>query len=326
MGARDVRGSWSVVCTALYDAEKIAAFAAHHVALGADEVFVFIDDAVTGSLPNIPKLTLIECNTAYWAQNNTARPDRRVRRQSFNANLARDQFCTSHWICHIDLDEFIHLRRGTTVADLLQAVPMAFPAARLCPAERMFLSRAEAISGAYTGFFKLNRGETGLSGHIYDPNIAALVPTGFQGHVQGKSFARTDAAGRISIHRLKIDGKPARHFLIPDDHAVVLHLYPLNFSDWKAKFDFRADNPALLAGLDPAEQDRYRTYSDLLANGDPALVLEYFFSLCVIGPQAAETVEAMGLGFTAQLDDAIQAALPAPYQPDRSVVAQDMRA
>lgn len=289
-------------------------------------MFVFVDDAVTGILPDIPKLTLIQCNSAYWAQNGIDRPERRVRRQSFNANLAREQYCRTVWIGHIDLDEFIHLRDGTSMSELLEAIPASFPAARLRPAERMFLSRSDAISGSYDGFYKIHGKGADIAAHIYDADLTALVPAGLQGHLQGKSFARTAAGGRLSIHRLKQGGKPARHYVIPEDQAVLLHLFPLDYADWKGKYDFRADSPALLADLPEPERNRYLTYSQHLSSDDPSKVLEYFFSLCVIDPALIPEMERLGYGFALQLDAAREAGLATRYRVNHEIAAQDLRA
>ena len=128
--------AWDVVSTIKAPADQVLAFAAHHLSLGADHLWLFFDDpdaAIPAVLEGHPKVTVTRCDKAYW-QAFGKRHERHQNRQARNAREAYGQ-TKSPWLAHLDVDEFLQADRP--VAAILGGIPAEALVVQLEPFEAM---------------------------------------------------------------------------------------------------------------------------------------------------------------------------------------------
>ena len=102
--------SWGLVATIKAPEEKALAFAAHHLSLGADHLWLFFDDPespIPAALANHPRITATLCDAAHWTHVGKKRPPAHQNRQTQNARLTYRALAHTDWIIHIDVDEFL---------------------------------------------------------------------------------------------------------------------------------------------------------------------------------------------------------------------------
>lgn len=95
-------------------AALVMANVAWHLGTGAASVHVYLDrpdDPVEHPLSQVPGVVVTRCTKAHWARlAPDGRPLLQMRRQSLNANHARDRMVkrrSADWIVHLDADEFL---------------------------------------------------------------------------------------------------------------------------------------------------------------------------------------------------------------------------
>ncbi|NJM83295.1 MAG: glycosyltransferase family 2 protein, partial [Tabrizicola sp.] len=111
---------WGIVSTVRASEDKVMAFVAHHLSLGAARIWLYFDDPddpAFAAVAALPRVTATLCNSDYW-QTNGGRHERHQNRQSRNAKRAQ-RVCMLPWIAHIDVDEFLWPTRpiGTLLAE-----------------------------------------------------------------------------------------------------------------------------------------------------------------------------------------------------------------
>ena len=102
--------TWGVVLTADEPAELVLANVSWHLAHGAAQMHVYLDqpdDPVAAMLSQIKNVRVVRCDGAHWQRlNGGRRPKLQMRRQSLNANDAQN-FTDVDWMVHLDADEFL---------------------------------------------------------------------------------------------------------------------------------------------------------------------------------------------------------------------------
>jgi hypothetical protein len=299
--------SWSVVCTSAEPRLLAEAFAAHHIAAGAERVFMFLDDPfdiVAETLNNHPKVTAIVCDAKYWSARTNGRPDDHRHRQTYNAEIAARRLCTSEWIAHLDTDEFLHAQGRMTIADILDRVPEDLDAARFLPAERMFIDNY--VDGAldFAGVFKLApRTWLKWGRELYGPELGMLFPNGFQGHVEGKSFRRTRRRDlHLNIHFVRKEGEEVPHHTVDQSDGVLLHFFPASYDDWKRKFERRLLNKAYFADMPDRYKTQYSSYLQALEKGGEDALRELFQRLSVVTAERSNQLVSEGAAIRPNID------------------------
>lgn len=130
--------SWSLVATVKAPEDKVLAFAAHHLSLGADHLWLYFDDPdqpIPDPLAHHPRVTVSLCDAAHWTRVGKARPPQHQNRQTQNARFTYREKVSSDWIVHIDVDEFILTPRP--IAAILDEAPAETIAMKLEPFEAM---------------------------------------------------------------------------------------------------------------------------------------------------------------------------------------------
>lgn len=236
--------------------ELLCAFVAHYKALGADVIWLALDNpradqvAILGAIPGV-RLTL--CTRAYWLGVRGYRPRLHVSRQYANANRAYRQSKTN-WFLECDADEFLVPDRP--LSDLLRATPAEVQFLRFPMAERIF-DRDQPPASVFDGVFRTTlRHRPGLITRIYG-DLAPMLPAGMTGHAVGKSITRTGLSARLWIHH------PVPPLSKPSDPAVRAMVQAAGFTDAARMLHFDGMTPfhwrlkllrKLLVGRGPVDQ------------------------------------------------------------------------
>jgi hypothetical protein len=189
-----------VVCTCLEPTQLVVAFAAHHIALGAQEVHLFLDAPqpdLEQILDRIPEVIYRVCDANYWSNHARGRRPRGVEfRQLVNAYHA---YAASgmDWLAHLDADEFIHA--DFAVGDILSAQPENIHYVLAPPRERVFLQGVPQQT-LFDGSFRCPTPQdwpepTGVYGAA-----ERFLRAGVLSHPHGKSFFRTTTDLLPGIH------------------------------------------------------------------------------------------------------------------------------
>ncbi|NGM45722.1 glycosyltransferase family 2 protein [Rhodobacter sp. SGA-6-6] len=229
---------WGLVATVRAAPEKVAAFVAHHLSLGAARIWLYFDDPADPAvepLSRIPQVTATRCDDVHW-ERLRGRPDRHQNRQSKNARAAY-KACLLPWLGHIDVDEFLWPSR--TVAEILASLPPGQPTLRMEPFEAMHdpalpddIFTARAFRGPLKQRFAHLR--PAVLG-----SYAGILPEGHLSHTNGKSFFRTgipDLSPRLHGAFLKGERLPGPPF---DRRLPLLHFHAQDREDWLKALPFR---------------------------------------------------------------------------------------
>jgi hypothetical protein len=267
--------SWGVVATMKAPEEKVLAFVAHHLALGADHLWLFFDDPsqpIPDLLARHPRVTVTPCDEGHWLRACNRRPPQHQNRQTQNARLTYRELVTTEWIVHIDVDEFLLTPRP--IAAILDDTPADTIAMRLEPFEAMHDPLLP--DDIYTA-----REFRGALRHEHWPKRrAALGPyrkvirDGILSHSVGKTMYRTRVPGLLPrLHAVMVDKvmvTPANwqpeikllHFHA-QDKAAWLAAVPFRIT--RGAYQFRPELQALLAESPPEEVDRFYRRTQILS-------------------------------------------------------------
>jgi hypothetical protein len=209
--------TWAVVATVDEPAVLIAAFARHHLAVGASEIHLFLDRPH----PELPRLIeglqgcfVTLCDDNYWAGSTFGkRPAHHIRRQKHNANIANSK-TKCGWLLHCDADEFI--RDADALYDEMASLELPTPegephydGVKIFNCERVWcpdmtidapLENTWGQSDLFSGKFRFPT-------WLYDDVLRAqfrpfgmFLNRGVSGHARGKSLTRVSATLDIGIH------------------------------------------------------------------------------------------------------------------------------
>ncbi|QBF31363.1 glycosyltransferase family 2 protein [Thalassococcus sp. S3] len=290
---------WGVVSTVKASRHDIARFSAHHLALGAAEVHLFLDapDRDTFAfLSRHPRITVTSCDDSYWqTAPDKARSSHQLR-QAWNATQCY-KVAGVHWLAHIDVDEFI--LSPTPVTHALAAVPDDVAAARLLPAE--MLAQENPWSGPC--HFKLprpagDRSKRALA-DIY-PTYGPFLREGFLSHISGKVFARTGLRNiRLGIHAMKRRGLSAENEAVLDGLHVG-HAHAPSWTVFERHAAFR-----LSKGSYRKKPNEGMMLSDILqlaSEDKPDGVRHFFDEICAATPRLLDRLAAHDMLLTGTLD------------------------
>jgi hypothetical protein len=258
--------SWSLVATVKAPEAKVLAFVAHHLSLGVDHIWIYFDDPddpTAAALTGHSRITVTLCTADYWAATGKRRPDAHQNRQARNAKDAY-RHCTSAWLGHIDVDEFILPDRS--IADILETVPPDDILVRMEPFEAMHdatladdIYTARVFRGAIRhAFWKLRYKALGP--------YRNLVRDGMLSHTVGKVFFRTGIRHLAPrLHGVVI--KQVR-LVSPEFNPELrlLHFHAQDREAWLAAIPFRITRgayqfrPELQAHLTSASPEEIETF------------------------------------------------------------------
>lgn len=234
---------WATVTTLKESLEVTLNFVAHHLCLGASEVWLFFDDPVDEAIEMVSgddRIRVVRCDSAFWggAEN---RPDAHQARQKHNARLAyKDTDCD--WIIHLDADEF--LQADQSIGSMLQNA--THDVLRVAPYEMLHYKRS-GIGGNPTHIFRGVLPPTAQGKRIASKaygEFADILSGGMLSHTAGKFFVRTGITGaELSIHGPFVNGKRDNGVNAP---ARLLHLHGGDYDEWRDRVVYRIEKGAYL--------------------------------------------------------------------------------
>lgn len=306
MNAEVLAPTWAVVMTVNDPKELVLANVAHHLWIGAQEVFVFLDapDAeLEAVLAGHERCAVMRCDETYWRKVHALKtPPRRItRRQSLNAGLAATR-TNADWLVSLDADELLWCDGDFTT--VLAGVPDKAGWLKLPPWERkldMSIAQQTIFDGGFIGFQK-------------DAEVAGYTQGGFTGHVVGKACVRMGRGYNIAIHNPRIG--PIKDKKIPPSHsdsrAFLLHFDGLTPYHWGYKLLFFASQ-----GVDYVRKNNFgkrRRQIGLAARAaqDDHLLQGLLLEIGGISPQEASRLDDLGLRRDLHLGikDAVRAEFP----------------
>jgi hypothetical protein len=250
---------WGLATTLKATPDQVRAFVAHHLALGAAELWLFFDDPddpAVGHVSGLPRVRCIRCDAAHWASAGH-RPDRHQNRQGRNMKWAYRR-TRLPWLGHIDVDEYLLPRRP--VGEVLAGLHADQVELRMCPWEALhdpglpddiFTSRSfrAPIRGAERG---------GLRDIAFGAYVAPMK-AGVLSHYVGKCFFRTGCAGLDPrLHGGFVGG--VRLPSLPHDRDIaLLHFHAEDPARWFDRLDFRLARGAYQYNLPLSEWLRAAT-------------------------------------------------------------------
>ncbi|WP_103259051.1 glycosyltransferase family 2 protein [Tabrizicola aquatica] len=290
---------WGLVATVKAPKEKVLAWAAHHLSIGAAHLWIYFDnpdDPTHAALQGHPQITATLCDAAYWGKR--PRPDQHQNRQGRNARHAYTRARTA-WMGHIDVDEFIQADRP--LGEMLADQPKDRLVVKLEPFEAMHdpmlsddIFTAREFRGALT--HDVWRYRTPALGRY-----KKVIRDGILSHSVGKVLFRTGIQGLAPrLHSVMLGGKriPA-----PDwcREARLLHFHAQDRAAWLSALPFRLTRGAyqfrpplqqFLAGATPEEVDAFYLRTQILPM-DVARELQALGRVVVADLQLRQKVQAM---------------------------------
>ncbi|MGH1465272.1 MAG: glycosyltransferase family 2 protein [Cognatishimia sp.] len=311
-----LNNAWGIVATIKAPAADILSFVAYHLDLGADHIYIFLDDAnpvAQQELQSHPKVTVTHTDDAYWQSTNGRRPHKHQVRQVHNASRAYSQATTLDWLAHIDVDEF--LCASDNVASLLAHIPSSISIARVAPCESLCPEDQPNIDRALT--YCKAKPPNGPKGqkieHALYPQFGGFFKAGFISHTAGKIFVRLGQPKlRFAIHRAFANNdQPLPEANIPQ--IELCHRHVESWEKWLKIMTFRLSKGSYRAELeqsiDPASGriSRHQMFSTLTQDGTDAL-REFFNETCLATPKLRVGLEKFGLLRCYKLDLAAKTA------------------
>jgi hypothetical protein len=307
---------WGVVATVDEPLCLLAAFVAHHKALGAARIFLYLDKPapeVAAFFAGDPAVVLTRTDSAYWQGKGEA-PQVHVRRQLFNAMDAYDR-ADVDWLLHCDGDEFLYLT--DVLAAELGALPRSVVSLTIPNTERVWLAgqdRPTIFAGAER--HPVRRATGGLS-EVYGA-AHRYLNQGLVGYPNGKSFARTGQKLFLGIHSTKHrseDGWAEHDSKVKaweSTTARLIHFDGLTPLHWKVKLLRKVQDARSDAILKTRLGERRFAQIEALRGsaGQPAAVRALHDSLRMLDDAMAERLVALGL-LTAMPVDPWRAAVAA---------------
>ena len=293
---------WGVVSTLRGSARDILGFAAHHLDLGADALYLFLDEEnpqAFDALSSHPRIQVWTCDAAHWSWRKRQRPDKHQVRQTANASFMYRR-TDLDWLAHIDIDEFLWPARP--IADLLAAVPPDMPLARVRPVEAI-----DGDADLYKAFIPIGPDRDSIVQALY-PTYGAFVLGGFLSHVQGKLFLRTGMTHvSFRIHNVFQDGEMLRHrYQLPE--TELCHRHAPDWDHWLRHYRFRLKQGSYQPGMAPnvpreiGGLNMHELLSWIEADQGEAGLREFYDELSAVDPRVRARLEDHGMILHRPLD------------------------
>ena len=284
-------GSWCVVSTIKAPEDKILAFAAHHLAMGADHLWLYFDDPdqpVPKALADHPRVTVTLCDDAHWKLLHK-RPPTHQNRQARNARHTYPQI-GSDWLVHIDVDEFIHVPRP--LDQILDEVPPDTIAVKMEPFEAMHdpmlpddIFTAREFRGAL-------RHEHWPRRRKVLGDYRKVIRDGMLSHTVGKVICRAGIPRLFPrLHAVMVDGV---FVPTPDWHPELklLHFHAQDRKAWLKVLPFRLTKGAY----------QFRPeLQDFLTNATPEAIDHFYRRTQIMSLEVSAELAAVGRVIIADL-------------------------
>lgn len=268
--------NWGICATVKATTDHVLAFVAHHLDLGAAQIWLHFDDPHDPAFDQVSQLAGVDatrCDEAYWTNLMGRRPGKHQNRQSRNMQRVYAE-TRLPWVAHIDVDEFLHPTRA--IPAVLEDVPSDQSLLRVPPYEA--LHDPDAAEDIFTSryFRAALRGEAEAKARqrVFGP-YAPLLSAGVLSHAAGKCFFRTGLSRfEPRLHGAFRAGARVAGGPFSSDIAL-LHFHAEDPVRWKDRLAFRLTkgayqyNPALqvwLSNASDTEIDQFYTTVQTASN------------------------------------------------------------
>lgn len=295
---------WGIVATIKAPAREILRFVAYHLDLGADHLFIFLDNQnprAEAALAAHPQVTVTRTDGTYWQARGRKKPAKHQVRQTVNATHAYQQAGDLDWLLHIDVDEFLCPTRPVT--DILSDIPRDVVCARVRPAEALSTDEQEGLDPAATYCKAWMSGDLDrrqLEQTLY-PSFGKYLRGGFVSHFVGKIFVRPGLDQMIfRIHRGTIDGQEIAPQVALDE-IELCHLHITDWASWQNSFDYRHAKGSYRSELNPTRDagagglSMHELFAFLLQEGGEDALRSFFDEVCLARPDLLQQLRAQGL-------------------------------
>lgn len=290
-GRRRQPGSWSVVTTLRGTPQVVAPFVSHHLDMGAQSLFIYLDGpdpALQRLLDPLPQVQLTVCDEAHWqSMNKPLSTTGLVQRQLANARHAQ-QRAQSDWLLHIDSDEFLHPQQsaGASLAQELAELPRDMLWARIPNLERV-VARETRQQGLFDGMFRDQVTDPDLEQRIYGEDHVFLR-NGFSGYIRGKTAIRVSADLSWRLHLAQGPSGPAPHATL--QNTRILHFDGWTPRHWITKIMRRVTDTS---GAHSGRRAQITRMRDMVEN--PTGQLALFDRVQTLSPETEARLRAEGL-------------------------------
>lgn len=215
--------SWCVVCTSKAFDLQVEVLVAHHLNMGAESIFLYVETEPKSGPPLDTRVKLTVTNDNYWKVLG-GRPEDHRARQVRNANHAL-QSCDSSFIAHIDSDELIYAEERLDL--ILGALPENCPGIQIQPCEPCYSRTPDTEADIYACSFR-KCFEFGRAGDLRALKVfgaaGRILHRGLQGHGVGKFIVRTNLLHlRLDLHWARCKGMPVS--CRKDERVLLLHFF-----------------------------------------------------------------------------------------------------
>ncbi|MCA0042646.1 glycosyltransferase family 2 protein [Celeribacter litoreus] len=220
---------WAIAAMVDEPATLVAAFARHHLALGAKEVHLYLDrpnPEIADLIGQREGVFLTVLDETFWLTHNKGyRPHRHTGRQKFIATHTYNT-TSCRWMLHCDADEFV--RDADTLLQNLADTPEGQPLS-LRNSERVYLPYSPGTSLFEGGFRAPMAFAPEDLAHLYGPS-ARFLHFGLTGHRIGKTMAPTGLPYEFGVHMMRAEdgsvpemAKSRQRLLLHFDGMTPLH-------------------------------------------------------------------------------------------------------
>lgn len=295
--------SWGVVSTIKASDKDILNFVAHHLDLGAQHLWIFLDDDAPEAMAALkahPHVTVTRTRKKYWQDGLGKRPPMHQHRQTYNAEhayaLADGKV---DWLLHCDVDEFLWPFKP--IEDTLEQLNADCLVARIRPSEALAKATApREDDGAdwFKAFVPNWKHKRDVIAEIY-PNFGDHLKGGFVSHVAGKLFIRTGQPDlEIRIHNVFL-GEQSNPGQVEIKDADLLHFHTTNWQHFSDVFAYRHRKGSYRADLGsarPVEQGGMNMHQlfDMLSQERGGLEA-FYREVCLGTPALRSKLEQHGM-------------------------------
>lgn len=299
--------SWGVICTTNAPTRDVLNFCAHHLELGAQRLYIYLDGDFPETFKALKahgKIRPVTCDQAWW-EKRKGRPAKHQVRQVLNARHACNRRADVQWLTHIDVDEFLLPARP--LSQQLEEMPVTALCGRIRPVEAL---APVDENDRKLRYFKAMHSELearlAATERVF-PGFGPYLSGGFLSHVAGKVIFRTGIGMKVKIHNCFLDDEqnPGE---VEMPETELAHAHAESWEDWRARFDYRLESGSYRPDLGPPPGRRkaginmHTLFRELLESEGEAGLRRFHDEICVAAPPLLDRLREEGLLREVELD------------------------